>query len=83
MTTWKTADESRTLHTTIRNRQTLMFGNIMRRTGLDNIVMMGKIHGSRGGGRPKDILLDGLRWWHDGISIDGSRTSRTKIIGET
>ena len=62
------ANESRTLYTAIRRRQTKFFGHVMRRGALENIVTTGKINGRRGRGRPREMMLDGLRQWHGGIS---------------
>ena len=39
----KEANETRTLYTTIRKRQTTFFGHVMRRETLENIVTTGKI----------------------------------------
>jgi hypothetical protein len=61
------ANESRTLYANIRRRQTLFFGHIMRRDALENIVTTGKIDGRRGRGRPREMMIDGLRRWHGGI----------------
>ena len=64
----KEANETRTLYTTIRRRQTAFFGHVMRREALENIVTTGKTKGKRDRGRPREIMLDGLRQWHGGIS---------------
>ena len=64
----KEANETRQLYTTIRKRQTAFFGHVMRRGALENIVTTGKIEGKRGRGRPREMMLDGLRRWHGGIS---------------
>ena len=64
----KQANETRTLYTTIRQRQTAFLGHVMRREALENIVTTGKIEGKRGRGRPREVMLDGLRRWHGGIS---------------
>lgn len=41
---------------------------MMRRENLKNI-MTGKIRGRRGCGRPREIMLDGLKRWHAGILL--------------
>lgn len=64
----KKANESKTLYTRIR-RLTLFFGHVMRIGALENIVMDGKISCRRGKGRWSQLVLDGPRQWHGGISL--------------
>lgn len=42
------ANESRTLYVTIRNRQTVLLGQIMKKEALYNIGTIGKLSSSRG-----------------------------------
>ena len=64
----KEANETKTLYTTIRKRQTAFFGHVMRRDALENFVTTGKFEGKRSRGRPREMMLDGLRQWHGVIS---------------
>ena len=52
----------------MRRRQTKFFGHVMKRGVSENIVTTGKITGRRGRGRPREMIPEGLRQWHGGIS---------------
>ncbi|BFZ18867.1 hypothetical protein BsWGS_21906 [Bradybaena similaris] len=58
---FKMANESRISYATMRRKQTLFFGEMMRGEAL-NITTTGKINGRRGRGRPREMMLDALRW---------------------
>ena len=52
--------EKRELLKTIRERQLRFFGHVMRRDGLENIIITGMVEGTRGRGRPREKYVDGL-----------------------
>ena len=52
--------EKRHLLMEVRKRQLKFFGHIMRREGLENIIITGMVEGKRGRGRPRTKYIDGL-----------------------
>ena len=48
---------------TIRKRQLKFLGHVMRKEGLENLVLTGKIEGSRGRGRPRETYMSSLCKW--------------------
>eukprot|EP00795_Rhopilema_esculentum_P004183 gene4183-biopygen11953 len=59
----KRAGEERKLNIMIRKRQAEFIGNIMRKEGLEEIIITGKIEGKRGRGRPRLNYLASLSKW--------------------
>ena len=59
----KRAGEERKLIKMIRKRQAEFIGHIMRKEGLEEIIITGKIEGKRGRGRPRLIYLTSLSKW--------------------
>ncbi|MFS3659968.1 hypothetical protein ACK6SD_23720, partial [Escherichia coli] len=53
----------RSLIKRIRIKQSMFFGHIMRREGLEHLVTTGKIQGRRDRGRQREKMLDGLTSW--------------------
>ena len=47
----------------VRQRQVAYFGNIIRRDGLQGLLVEGKINGKRGRGRPRTLLMDNVKEW--------------------
>lgn len=54
---------------TIKMRQTF-FSHAMRREAVENIVITEKMTGKRGRGKMSEMMLCGLRWLHEGTSIE-------------
>ena len=52
--------EKRHLLLEVRKRQLNFFGHVMRREGLENIIITGMVEGKRGRGRPRTKYIDGL-----------------------
>jgi len=52
--------EKRELMRAVRGRQLKFFGHVMRREGLENLIMTGMVEGRRGRGRPRVKYMDGL-----------------------
>lgn len=52
--------ERRGLMGTVRLRQLKFFGHVMRREGLENLIMTGVVEGVRGRGRPRMKYMEGL-----------------------
>lgn len=50
---------------TIRNRQTIFFGNIIKRKAFENIVMTVKTNGRRA--RLREVMPGGLTQWYERI----------------
>ena len=59
----KRAGEERKLNKMIRKRQAEFIGHIMRKEGLEEIIITGKIEGKRGRGRPRLNYLTSLSKW--------------------
>ena len=55
------ANTHRTLIKTIRTRQLKFFGHVMRKQGLEHLVISGKIEGKRDRGRQRMTYTDSLR----------------------
>ena len=53
-------ETDRELMTTIRKRQLRFLGHIMRREGLEEVVMMGMVKGRRARGKQREKYMDGL-----------------------
>ena len=51
----------RELLITIRRRQLGFLGHVLRREGLENLSLTGRIAGSRGRGRPRIKYMDGIK----------------------
>lgn len=52
--------ERRELMGAVRLRQLKFLGHVMRREGLENLIMTGMVEGTRGRGRPRVKYLEGL-----------------------
>ena len=52
--------ERRELIRTVRGRQLRFFGHVMRREGMENVIITGMVEGRRGRGRPREKYVDGL-----------------------
>ena len=57
------AETGRKLRVKISERQARFFGYVMRRDGLENIIITGMINGKRSRGRQRVKHLDGLKMW--------------------
>jgi len=57
----KRAGTKRTLLSTIRRRQLEFLGDVVRKEGLENLVLTGKIEGNRDRGRQRKTFLGSLR----------------------
>lgn len=60
--------EGITLYTTIRKGQRMLCDHMMRRESSETIVTAGNIIGRRDRDRSREIILDSLKWRHEGIS---------------
>ena len=56
---------TRSLVNRIRKQQATFVGHIMRRKGLEHLVITGKIEGRRGRGRQREQMVDSLAAWMD------------------
>ena len=52
--------ERRELVRTVRGRQLRFFVHVMRREGMENVIITGMVEGGRGRGRPREKYVDGL-----------------------
>lgn len=52
--------EERKLMRVVRLRQMNFFGHVMRREGMENLIVTGMVEGTRGRGRPRLKYVDGL-----------------------
>lgn len=57
-------NEDRKLIREIKLIQSTLFGHVMRRNKLENLVTTGKIEGTRAKGRPRSKYLEALTMWH-------------------
>ena len=58
----------RKLMNNIRKRQLQFLGHVMRKEGLENLTLTGKINGTRSRGRPRLTYLKSLsKWMSEGI----------------
>ena len=67
----------RNLMNIIRKRQLEFFGHIMRKNGLENLVVTGRVEGSRARGRQRLKFLDGLVECAKKLVIDCNDMIRT------
>ena len=56
-------ETGRKLCVKIRERQVRFFGHVMKRDGLENIIMTGMMKGKKSRGRQRVKHLDGLKMW--------------------
>ena len=49
--------------TTIRTSQAEFFGNVIRKSQLENLVITGKFDGKKGPGRPRTRYLTSVKKW--------------------
>ena len=56
---------TRSLVNRIRKQQATFFGHILRRKGLEHLVVTGKMEGRRGRGRQREQMIDSLAAWMD------------------
>ena len=54
---------TRSLVDRIRKQQATFVGHILRRKGLEHLVITGKMKGSRGRGRQREQMIDSLGAW--------------------
>ena len=57
------AGYQRNLIPTIRKRQLLFLGHIIRKEGLEELALTGKIDGRKGKGRPRNMYLTSIAAW--------------------
>ena len=57
----ETIDSQRELLAVMRKRQMIFFGHVMRADGLENLVVTGRIPGSRSRGRPRKKYVDVMK----------------------
>ncbi|GFO32491.1 endonuclease-reverse transcriptase [Plakobranchus ocellatus] len=57
------ANKRRSLARTIRKRQAIFLGHVMRRGKLEYLVTTGKFEGKRSRGRQREKIMDGLATW--------------------
>ncbi|GFO09658.1 endonuclease-reverse transcriptase, partial [Plakobranchus ocellatus] len=57
------ANNRRSLFKTIRKRQAIFLGHVMRRGNLEHLVTTGKFEGKRSRGRQREKIMDGLATW--------------------
>lgn len=57
------ANTERKLMKIIRKRQLEFLGHVMRKEGLEDLILNGRIQGSRGRGRPRQTYLESLCNW--------------------
>uniref|UniRef100_H3B2Y3 Reverse transcriptase domain-containing protein n=1 Tax=Latimeria chalumnae TaxID=7897 RepID=H3B2Y3_LATCH len=62
------AHETRNLLTSVTSRKLQYFGHMMRRERLEKDVILGRVPGKRGRGRPKRCWLDDIKDW-TGITL--------------
>ena len=60
------ANESRSLLNTIYQRQLKFLGHARRQRNTEDLVLTGKVNGSRGRGRPRKTYLDNFSHLGDG-----------------
>lgn len=70
--------ERRQLIATVRGRQLKFFGHVMRKDGLENLMMTGMVEGSRGRGRPRVKYMDGLLKLVRGVMTRGQFIRATR-----
>ena len=56
---------TRSLVNRIRKQQATFVGHILRRKGLEHLVITGKMEGRRGRGRQREQMIDSLAAWMD------------------
>ncbi|GFO05088.1 endonuclease-reverse transcriptase [Plakobranchus ocellatus] len=71
----KETESTRSLMSRIRRRQAKFVGHIMRREGLENLVITGRMEGKKSRGRQREKMLDGMTSWM-GTNIVGILGSR-------
>ena len=54
---------TRSLFNRIRKQQATFVGHILRRKGLEHLVITGKMEGRRGRGRQREQMIDSLAAW--------------------
>ena len=57
------ANTNRRLINTVRKRQARFFGHVLRRENMEYDITTGKLNGTRGKGRPREMMIDGLKTW--------------------
>ena len=76
----------RSLLNTIKKRKCQYFGHIIRRDGIQRLLMEGRINGRRGRGRPRTMWTDNIKEWtkmsYNGLYQSGTR-SRTMEIHDS
>ena len=75
-------DERRQMMGAVRGRQLEFFGHVMRREGLENLMVTGMVEGSRGRGRPRMKYMDGLVKMVPGEMTRGQFIRATQDRGE-
>ena len=56
---------TRSLVNRIRKQQATFVGHILRRKGLEHLLITGKMEGRRGRGRQREQMIDSLAAWMD------------------
>ena len=51
------------LLTIVKQRQVAYFGHIIRRDGLERLLVEGRLNGKRGRGRPRSLWMDNIKEW--------------------
>ena len=72
------SDSNRSIVNRIRTRQARFLGHVMRRKGLEHLLVTGSLCGKKDKGRPRLRLLDGLARW---CGMD--RVKRTTLLRMT
>ena len=55
---------------TAKQRKAALFGHIMRRNGLQRLLLEGKMNGKRGRGRPRLLWMDNIKEWMKLSSVE-------------
>ncbi len=63
---------------TIRRRQLEFFGHVMRKEGLEELFITGKIEGRRDRGRQRLTYLDSMAKWTGGPKVELLRMSKDR-----
>ena len=74
----KRAGTGRRLLNIIRKRQSVFFGHVMRREGMELVVTAGKIQGKRSRGRQREKMIDGLAAWLDEKTATLTRVAQNR-----
>ena len=75
---FRRAGVDRKLMQDIRSRQMKFLGHVMRKEGLENLALTGKIDGKRSRGRRRVMWLSSLKKWLEGKGVEHTETELLK-----